>query len=202
MVTEPLRPNRRTVLAGLGAIAAVAPGAARALTVNEARTLIGRVLDEIMTVIHSGKPEEAMLNDFAAILARHADMNVIARSALGPPARSASPAQIQAFTAAFQHYMSRKYGRRFRELIGGRVEVTGAREVQSFFEVISIAHLVGEPPFEVRWHVSDRGGRHLFFNMIIEGVNVLTAEREEIGAMLDQRRGDVDRLIADLRAVR
>lgn len=202
MVTEPIRLDRRTVLAGLGASALVAPGAAMALTVAEARALIGRVLDEIMTVIHSGKPEAAMLDDFAAIFARHADMNVIARSALGPPARTATPGQIQAFTAAFQHYMSRKYGRRFRELIGGTVEVTGARQVQSFFEVISVANLVGEPPFEVRWHVSDRSGRHLFFNMIIEGVNVLTAEREEIGAMLDQRRGDIDRLIADLRAYR
>lgn len=202
MAIEPLRPNRRTILAGLGCLAAFAPATARALTVAEASALIGRVLDEIMTVINSGKSEAAMLDDFEAIFARHADMNVIARSALGPPARSASSAQMSAFTAAFQHYMSRKYGRRFRELIGGTVEVIGAREVQSFQEVISVARLVGEPPFEVRWHVSDRSGRHLFFNMIIEGVNVLTAEREEIGAMLEQRRGDVDRLIADLRAFR
>jgi phospholipid transport system substrate-binding protein len=30
---------------------------------------------------------------------------------------------------------------------------------------------------------------------------MLLSERTEIGAMLDQRRGDLDRLIADLRAL-
>jgi phospholipid transport system substrate-binding protein len=51
----------------------------------------------------------------------------------------------------------------------------------------------------VRWHVSDRSGRQLFFNMIIEGVNMLATERTEIGAMLDRRRGDLEAMIADLR---
>ena len=36
------------------------------------------------------------------------------------------------------------------------------------------------------------------FNIIIEGVNMLASERTEMGALLDQRGGDLDRLIADL----
>jgi phospholipid transport system substrate-binding protein len=199
MATEPHILSRRAVVAGLTAGAALFPGAARAFTVAEARGLIDRMMSEIFSVINSGRSEAAMLAEFESIFSRYGDMAVIARSALGPPARTASEAQLRAFTEAFRGYMARKYGRRFRELIGGRVEVTGAREVQSFHEVISVVHLAGEPPFEVRWHVSDRSGRQLFFNMIIEGVNLLTAERQEIGVMLDQRRGDVDRLIADLR---
>jgi phospholipid transport system substrate-binding protein len=35
--------------------------------------------------------------------------------------------------------------------------------------------------------------------MFIEGVNLLLAERTEIGAMLDRRKGDLDHLTADLR---
>ncbi len=73
--------------------------------------------------------------------------------------------------------------------------------MKSYYEVISTAYLQGERPFEVRWHVSDRAGRNLFFNIIIEGVNMLSSERTEIGALLDQRGGDLDRLIADLPTV-
>ena len=105
---------------------------------------------------------------------------------------------MRAFTKAFQIYISRKYGRRFREFIGGRIEVTDAHPLKSYFEVISTAHLKGEAPFEVRWHVSDKAGKSLFFNIIIEGVNMLASERTEIGAMLDKRKGDIDALIADL----
>jgi phospholipid transport system substrate-binding protein len=46
--------------------------------------------------------------------------------------------------------------------------------------------------------VSDRSGQNKFFNMPIEGVNLLLTERTEIGAMLDKRRGNIDALIKDL----
>ena len=82
--------------------------------------------------------------------------------------------------------------------IGGTIEVTGGRQIKSFFEVVSVANLTGEAPFDLRWHVSDGSGKNLFFNIIIEGVNMLSTERSEIGALLDQRKGDLDRLIADL----
>jgi phospholipid transport system substrate-binding protein len=179
------------VLAGL-------PRAAAALTVDQARALVDDTVAQINAIINSGKSESAMLRDFERLFSRNADVPTIARSALGPAARSASKAQLSAFTKAFQGYLSRKYGRRFREFIGGRIEVSDARVVKSYVEVISTAYLQGEAPFEVRWHVSDKAGKSLFFNIIIEGVNMLASERTEIGALLDQRGGDLDRLIADM----
>ena len=106
---------------------------------------------------------------------------------------------MAAFIKAFQGYIARKYGRRFREFIGGKIEVTDARPIKSYFEVISVAYLQGESPFDVRWHVGNKSGKNLFFNIIIEGVNMLASERAEIGAMLDRRNGDITALIADLK---
>jgi phospholipid transport system substrate-binding protein len=174
------------------------PRAAWALDVDQARGLIDDVVEEINRVINSGGSEAAMLKQFEALFARYADVPVIARSVLGPAGRQASPAQIAAFTKAFQGYISRKYGRRFREFIGGRIEVADARAVKSYFEVITTAFLRGEAPFEVRFQVSDKSGRLLFFNIIIEGVNMLASERTEIGAMLDRQGGNIDSLIAEL----
>lgn len=195
-------PRRRALLAG-GAVYAgllLAGAPVLALTVEQARALIDRAIGEVNATINSGKPEAAMLKDFEGIFARYADVPTIARSALGPAARSASPAQMQAFTEAFRIYISRKYGRRFREFIGGQIEVTGAQTLKSYYEVLTVAKLRGKAPFDMRWHVSDRSGRQLFFNIIIEGVNMLAAERTEIGSMLDRRRGDINALIADLKA--
>ena len=181
---------------GAGLVASALP--ALALNVDQARALIDKAVGDINKVINSGKSEGAMLPEFEKIFVRYADVPTIARSALGVAARSASDAQMRAFTKAFQFYISRKYGRRFREFIGGRIEVTDAHPLKSYFEVISTAHLKGEAPFEVRWHVSDKAGKSLFFNIIIEGVNMLASERTEIGAMLDKRKGNLDALIADL----
>jgi phospholipid transport system substrate-binding protein len=194
----PLTRRGFTLALASGLVLAAVPRAALALTVDQARGLVDNTVADINAIINSGKSESAMLRSFEQLFARYADVPTIARSALGPAARTASKSQLSAFTKAYQGYVSRKYGRRFREFIGGRIEVSDAREVKSFVEVISTAYLQGEAPFEVRWHVSDKAGKSLFFNIIIEGVNMLAAERTEIGALLDQRGGDLDRLVADL----
>ena len=193
--------SRRRVAAGLalGTVAFALPMRVAALTVDQARSLIDKAVGDINTVIGSGKSEGAMIADFERIFAKYADVSVIARSALGPAAKQASKAQMSAFTKAFQGYISRKYGRRFREFIGGTIEVTDAKPVKSYYEVISIARLKGEAPFDLRWHVSDKSGSLRFFNLIIEGVNMLASERAEIGAMLDKQKGDVDALTAALK---
>jgi len=192
--------SRRAVLAGLVAMpAAIAAGPFAALTAIEARKLIDRAVGDINKVINSGKSSTAMFRDFESIFRRYADVSTIARSALGPPARTASTAQMNAFTDAFAGYLARKYGKRFREFIGGKIEVTGARAVKSFQEVQAVAKLQGQAPFAVSFMVSDRSGKDLFFDLLIEGISLLKSERAEIGAMLDKRRGDVDALIGDLK---
>lgn len=193
--------SRRRFAAGLalGTVAFALPMRAAALNVDQARALIDKAVGDINAVIASGKSEGAMIADFERIFAKYADVPVIARSALGPAAKQASKAQMSSFTKAFQGYISRKYGRRFREFIGGTIEVTNAKPVKSYYEVISIAHLKGEAPFDLRWHVSDKSGSLRFFNLIIEGVNMLASERAEIGAMLDKQKGDLDKLTAALK---
>lgn len=191
--------DRRKFLMGAGAVLATAPQALWALNEASASTLINSLVTDINRVIASGKGESAMYRDFERIFQRYSDTSYIAAYALGSDGRRASSAQKQAFSQAFQGYISRKYGKRFREFIGGKLEVTGVKKVKKWYEVSTIAYLKGQSPFEVTFLVSDRSGRDLFFNMFIEGVNLLLTERTEIGAILDSKRGDIDALIAELK---
>ena len=200
MAHDPILSRRTFGAAVVGGLAVLAlPGAALALTVDEAKALIDKAVGDVNSIINSGKSEAAMYPAFEDIFARYADVPTIARSALGVAARSASEAQLSGFAKAYQGYLSRKYGRRFREFIGGRIEVTNAQPYKSYFEVISTATLQGEAPFDLRWWVGDKSGSNRFFNIIIEGVNMLASERTEVGALLDQRGGNLDKLIADLK---
>ena len=101
--------GRRSFLVGLGAAGALALAGrpAAAFTVADARSLIDSVVRDVNGIIASGKAEAAMLRDFEALFVRYADVPAIARSALGPAARSASAAELQGFTRAFQGYIAR-----------------------------------------------------------------------------------------------
>lgn len=187
-----------TVLAGAAGLAVLPAGA---ITDAKARQLVNQVVADINSIINSGRSERAMFGEFEKVFRRYGDVPIIARSALGPDARSASRAQLNAFADAFAIYLSRKYGRRFREFIGGQIEVTGTRQVRDYFEVVAVTRLRGQSPFEVVFRVSDKSGKDKFFDIVIEGISLLKTERTEIGALLDQRRRDLDRLIADLPSV-
>ena len=195
-MTAPL--TRRAFLgsAALGALVMAAP--AFAVSLDRARSLVDGLVADVNAVIASGAGESAMLDQFERIFDRYADVPTIARYALGSDARGASQSQLNGFTAAFRTYIARKYGRRFREFIGGQIVVVEARNVPNGVEVETTAIFQGQSPFRVDFQVSDASGQTLFFNIIIEGVNMLLSERAEVQAMLDARGRSIDRLITDL----
>ena len=193
--------SRRHLIGSMSAAAGFAalPRSALALNPASARSMVDKLVADINRVIDSGKSESAMYREFERIFKAYSDTSYIAAYALGVDGRRASNAQKRAFTQAFTGYISRKYGKRFREFIGGKLVVEEVRKIKNFLEIRTTAYLRGESPFDVSFHVSDRTGRELFFNIYIEGVNMLLTERTEIGSMLDARRGDLDKLIADLK---
>lgn len=191
--------NRRGFITTCVAGAVMTALPAFAQTEASAKALVVSVVDDINRVIASGKSEKAMIRDFEKIFVQYADVPIMARYVLGADGRSASPSQIRQFTQAFQGYISNKYGRRFREFIGGQVSVRDARKIKAGYEVRTSVKLQGSSPFEVTFLVSDKSGRDKFFNMFIEGVNMLLTERTEVGAMLDARGGDLNRLINDMK---
>lgn len=187
--------SRRALLTSMAAVAAF-PTAGFAFSENQAEALIDKVVSDINAIINSGKSEAAMYVDFERTLVRYADMPNISRSVVGPPARSASAAQMAAFTKAFQTYIARKYGSRFREFIGGKIEVNTTQKVNSIYDVRCTAILKGEPPFAISFIVADKSGK--FIDLTIEGISLLKSERAEIGAMLDKVGGSIDKLTASL----
>ena len=187
---------RRSFLLGL--TSTMVAGPAFALGRARATQLVDRLVAEINRTINFGGSEAKLLRAFENIFAQYADVNIIARSALGPAARSASSSELSAFILAFRGYIARKYGKRFQEFIGSEIVVKGTRNRGKFFEVDASVRLKGITPFEVSFRVSDRSGENLFFDIIIEGISLLSSERVEIGALLDARNGNIARLTRDL----
>lgn len=195
--------TRRRVLAGGVALAALAlaPAPLRADPAARAQTLVRSLSDELIALLRSGRSEAQLYADFERLLARNGDMPVVASSVLGPPWRAASAADKQAFVAAFQAYLARKYGRQFTDYQNAQIEVARARDAgRSGVLVETLVTRPGRENLRVEWQVSERGGSPKVVNIIIEGVSMLTNERAEVGAMLETEGGDLDRLIARMRA--
>lgn len=191
--------DRRYFIAGLGAATMLPALPAFAITEAGAKKLVDSLVSDINKVIASGKSEKAMYRDFERIFERYSDKSYISAYAMGVDGRRATSSQKRAFSKVFQSYIARKYGGRFRDFVGGRLEVQKVKKVKNWYEVSTTAYLRNESPFDVTFQVSDRAGKDLFFNMYIEGVNLLLTERTEIGALIDRNGGSIDAMIEDLK---
>ncbi|MFN3144590.1 MAG: phospholipid-binding protein MlaC [Paracoccaceae bacterium] len=192
--------DRRGVLTlSLGAILAAAAGRpALALQTGVAEGLIDRLVADINGIINSGRTEGQMFGDFERLFNKYADVSLISQFALSRRITSViSSGELRAFEQAFVGYIARKYGRRFREFIGGRVEVNRSQQLrEDTVMVTTTAILRGVDPFRVDFQVSDRGGKPLFVDMKVEGISLLRSEQQEIQAMYDQAGRSIAGLIA------
>lgn len=195
--------SRRSVMLGASAAAAtiLGPQQAFAISTSQATSLVERALADINSTISSGKSGSSLYRAFENIFARYADVAVIARSVLGTDWRRADNTQRRNFTAAFQTYLARKYGRQFQDYRNSQINVRQAVSVNNYVEVRAESVRSGRSPIDVTFLVSDRGGSARFFDLRLQGASLARTERGEIGAMLDQRRGNIDELIAHLQSL-
>ena len=189
--------NRRIFL-GSAALALMLPANGFTMTTDQATDLVLSVVSEINKVISSGQSEQSMMRSFENIFDSFGDVQTIARYALGREARSLSGADMKGFTNAFKVYVSHKYGSRFREFIGGQIDVKSSRKIKQFFEVKAKVVIKNRDPLELIFLVSDKSGEPLFFNIYVEGINLLLTERSEIGALMDRNGGDIKATIKKL----
>ena len=173
----------------------------QALEQSKAEELIEKISFEVNKIISSSRDEPVIVGELEFVFKKYADTNIMALTTLGPARRIASATQLEFFKESFQIYFLNKYARRFRELKDGEISILASRPIRSGVEVKTRVHLIDWAPLEVLWLVSDRSGEVKIFNIIIDGINLLSSERVEIGVMLENRNGDIDLLSASLRNI-
>ena len=189
-----------------GATAGLAPSLSRALSEDEASAHVRITVSEILALVGGPGDSASKAPRLLAIMKRNAAMPQIARFSAGIAWRGMNEDQQTRFVTAFGTFISRIYAGRFQKYAGGgqagegfkmgRVIDAGRKGMLVKTEIIR----TGAAPVEVEWLVTDRPGRVVIADIIIEGVSMLITQREEIGARLEARGGNVEKLIADLAA--
>ncbi|MEM6973952.1 MAG: ABC transporter substrate-binding protein [Pseudomonadota bacterium] len=183
------------VIAPLMVLAMLFATPASALDSDGAKAHVRTTVDEVLDLVRGSGSGDSKANDFRAILEQRAAMPQIARFAAGAVWRDMSDAQQRAYVDAFSHYLATIYARRFQEYSGQSIDLGTTRDLgRRGIEVESTVKGGGQPPIAVAWVVSDRPGRVVLADIVIEGVSLLITQRDEITALVSQK-GGIDGLI-------
>ena len=128
---------------------------------------------------------------------KYVDIPIIARAVLGKSWREANSDQRKRFIDAFKGYVSNKYGRQFSEFKGTTLQIVKSRDTLTKAGVLVSTEVVvpGNPPLKVVWQISDGSGALKLVDLRVEGISMLSTERQEFRAKLKKFNGSLDDLI-------
>lgn len=140
---------------------------------------------------------------FETFLLGLTDMKRIADFTLGQYRRTASPADLAAFEAAFQNYATAVYQSYFSKYAGQTLKVTGS-QTRSADDFIVATQLVdpndhsGQEPLEVDFRVRTDTGKPVVVDFSVAGIWLALEERDQFTAFLGQNNGNVRMLVSHL----
>lgn len=138
---------------------------------------------------------------FAAFLIGLTDLKRVAVFLLGQYAAQASPADLDAYVAAYQDYVLSVYQSYFGRYAGQTLHVVSSRERAPGDYIVSTSLVGGSSPMQIDFRVRTDGAKPVLVDFAVEGVWLALAERDQFVAVLAQNNGDIKALIAHLRAL-
>lgn len=143
---------------------------------------------------------EAKRAQFQAFLEGLTDVHRIAIFTLGAAAKSAPPADVEAFAQAFRSYAAAVYQQQLAHYSGQTLKITGSieRAPGDFIVRTVVQQTTGAAGDEVDFRVENTDGKLVVIDASVMGVWLAVQERDQFTAFLAQHNADVKALTADL----
>ena len=152
---------------------------------------------------NKGLSAEQRRVQFEGFLLGLTDMHRISVFTLGNYRRSASPADQQAFDAAFQNYAVAVYQSYFAKYAGQTLKVTSSNERAPGDFIVATSLIdpndnAGQPPLEVDFRVRTDAGKPVVTDFSVAGIWLALEERDQFTAFLGQNGGNIRLLVSHL----
>jgi phospholipid transport system substrate-binding protein len=191
---------RRHVLLGACASALAFTSFARAS--NPAEDFVSSNIQAGFDILNdSTLSSEERSRRFASFLLALTDLRRVAIFLLGQYATQASPADLDAYIAAYQDYLMSVYQSYFARYAGQTLRVRASRERAPGDYIVNTDMQGQSTPMQIDFRIRTDGTKPLLVDFAIDGVWLALAERDQFVAVLGQNHGDIKALIGHLRAI-
>jgi ABC-type transporter MlaC component len=183
----------------MAAFAIAAP--ARADAVGEGTQLIRSMGDSVIAILaNKGLPKAQREERFRQIYRTNFDHAIIAASVMGPTWRSTAPQVQQEYLQVFEIYISKVYAAQLSTYSGEKLDVTkGEAEGTGATIESRIVDPKSGRAVDIKWRLRPTGGQMKVRDVLIENISMAQTQRREFAAVLQQRGGKAEGLVAAIR---
>ncbi len=176
--------------------------AASASVKNPAAGYIEKLGNQALTVIRDKNlSKEKKQSTLEALFKDNLDFDWVAKFVMGRFWREATDDQKKRYIGVYKDFLTKHYTARFAEYTNGTFKVTGAKEMEGGESVVSM-EIIGDEknaqPVLIDYKVRKGSGGFKVFDIIVEGVSLITTQRSEFASVLN--KNGIDGLIERLAA--
>jgi len=173
---------------------------ASAATTSEAGKYVESLGTQTIIVIANkklGKPQKQA--GLEKIFSDNVDIPWVGRFVMGRFWKQASPEQQTRYLTEYRKFIITHYASRFAEYSGGKFIISNSRNDGENEFTVSMQLITGDgsaEPVLIDYRVRDDKGGFKIFDVIVEGVSLITTQRSEFNAILSNK--GIDQLISKL----
>lgn len=171
-------------------------GTAQAATTQQASAFINQVGAETVGILTGVKDKSKKQSALSKIFDGNVDFPWVARFVMGRYWREATEGQKSRYVQEYQRFLVRHYAVLFSEYDGGSFNVTYARDDGDDEFSVGMQVQAGAQSSDkvlIDYKVRYAGGSFKIFDVVIEGVSMLTTQRSEFASIISNH--DIDYLI-------
>ena len=168
--------------------------------VVDSQNLVASLYNDLVATSLKEMSIDEQKKELEMLFQKYVDIPIIARAVLGKSWREANTDQRTLFVNAFKNYVSNKYGRQFSEFKGTTLEVVKSRDTLTKAGVLvsTLVVVPGNPSLKVVWQVSDGSGSLKLIDLRVEGISMLSTERQEFRSKLKKFDGSLSDVISEI----
>ncbi len=195
---EPVGISRRALLTGvtLAIIGTALPSTARAATPED---YVRNLARQVMNLARSGQSNAALKRRFLALLTRSANMNAIARFALGKYLRKMPKSMQSEYYRLVLDYIAGLFVYYRKDLAGKDVRIRKTIRRGRWITVSTDLIYPDGRTSPVKWRVHAGGGRYRVGDVNIQGIWLSLRMRDKFVSILNRNKGDFAALLDYLR---
>ena len=169
---------------------------------SDPKQFIQEIVDEAKKVLVASNTKEFKTQKLSEMAMKTVDIKGVAYYTLGNYRKKLSEEQLKEYLELFEKYFLKTFSSRLTDYSDPKIDVLSAEVKNPKYTIVKSVLLATDkkPAVNIEWRVYTKNpDKPLIRDLIIEGLSLARAEKEQFASVIDSNNGDVTKLFDTLK---
>ncbi len=163
---------------------------------------ISEIVSEAKKILVESNTKEFKTSKLSEMALKTVDIKMIANYSLGNYKKNISEDQLKKYFSLFEGYFLKSFTSRLTDYSEPKITVLSSKVLNPKFTIVNSLLLADDkkPEVKIDWRISTKNpDKPLIVDLIVEGLSLARATKEEFASVIESNDGDVTKLFDTLK---